>query len=198
MMNHRMRYIQLALEASIPLLGFFLWNWSLYFILLFYFLDMISNEIIMHLKSQKISTYNNTIAVRKSWFKHAAYSLLVLIAGISLIHSAMLFIQPSILFWKEIVGFWKYEEMGIQQGYLFVPLVFLMSYQQYKMEFLIPARFRSLSIQTIWIKHTRALIFIVAFALISLLLALFIALPEIIFVIGIVLLVSVYRLKFGF
>lgn len=198
MMNHRMRYIQLALEASIPLLGFFLWDWSLYFILLFYFLDLASNEIIMHLKSKKIADYIHTSETRKSWLKRAAFSLLMLTTGIALIHAALLFIHPGIVFWKEMLAFWQYEEMGIQQGYLFVPLVFLMSYQQYKMEFLMPARFRKLSMKDIWIKHTRALIFIAGFAGLSLGLTLFITLPEIVFVLGIVAFSSVYRIKFGF
>ena len=51
------KYIQLVGDAIIPILGFFFWDWNLYFILLFYFLDMLTKEVLLHLKSNKINQY---------------------------------------------------------------------------------------------------------------------------------------------
>ena len=52
------KIIQVAADAAIPLMGFFLWDWSLYFILLFYLLDLLASEIIAHLSARKIREYN--------------------------------------------------------------------------------------------------------------------------------------------
>lgn len=191
-----MRYIQLALEASIPLLGFFLWDWSLYFILLFYFIDLFAAELIMHFKSYKIAQFRNTQQSTKEWVARSVFSLVVLVIAGTLIHFAMLFIQDGIVFWDEIVAFWNYEEMGLKQGYVFVPLVLLLSYQQYKMEFLLPARHRSFQMKDVWKKHTKALVVIAGFAGVCLGISLVYVLPEIVFVFGIVALTVVYKLKF--
>lgn len=196
-MTQKMRYIQFGLEASIPLLGFFFWEWSLYFILLFYFLDLIAAEAIMHLKSHRIAKFRNTEQAVREWRVRAVFSGIVLIIGVVIIHGAMLFIQEGIHFWNETVAFWNYEEMGIKQGYLFVPLILLLSYQQYKMEFLMPARYRAYQMKDIWATHTQALIVIAGFAGVCLGLSFFIVLPEIVFVFGIVAFTVAYKLKFG-
>jgi len=196
-MTQKMRYIQLGLEASIPLLGFFFWEWSLYFILLFYFLDLIAAEIIMHMKSRKIAKYRNTVQAVKEWRLRGLFSGVVLLIGVTIIHGAMLFIQYGIQFWNEAIAFWNYEEMGIKQGYLFVPLILLLSYQQYKIEFLLPARYRTYQMKDIWATHTRALIVIAGFAGVCMGLSLLVSLPEIAYVLGIVVLTVAYKLKFG-
>lgn len=191
-----MRYIQLAMEASIPLLGFFLWDWSLYFILLFYFIDLIAAELIMHLKSKKIVQYLQAQQSKKDWVIRSTFSFTVLLLGGALIHFSMLFIQDGIDFSMEIAAFWNYEEMGLKQGYIFVPLVFLLSYQQYKMEFLLPARYRTLQVVDVWKKHTKALIVVAGFSGICLGVSLVYVLPEIVFVFGIVTFTVLYKLKF--
>jgi hypothetical protein len=196
-MTQKMRYIQLGLEASIPLLGFFFWEWSLYFILLFYFLDLIAAEIIMHMKSRKIANFRNTAQATKEWRARALFSGIMLVVGITVIHGAMLFIQDGIQFWNEAVAFWNYKEMGIKQGYLFVPLILILSYQQYKMEFLLPARYRTYQMKDIWVTHTRALIVIAGFAGICTGLSFFVSLPEIVYVFGIVVFTVAYKLKFS-
>ncbi len=194
-MNARMRYIQLGLEASIPLLGFFFWDWSLYFILLFYFIDLFAAEVIMHLKSRKIVDYSSTNEGRKKWVMRGAFSLSLLLLGVFIIHLSMLYIQEGIVFSDEVIAFWNYEDMGIKQGYLFVPLVLLLSYQQYRMEFLMPARYRKLSIVEVWRPHIQALVIIAGFAIFCLGVSFFFVFPEIVFVLGIVVFTVTYKLK---
>ena len=68
-MNQRVKYVQLFTEALIPLLGFFMWDWGLYFILLFYFIDITTDEVFSHLKSKKIVAFK---MIRKNeWIKPA-------------------------------------------------------------------------------------------------------------------------------
>lgn len=153
MTRKKLKYIQLALEASIPLMGYFFWEWNLYFILLFYFLDIFSSEAIMHFKGKQVYNYNKSEAPKAQWIKWGSISLVLMILSVLTIHFAMLQIHPNINFSKEVVSFWEYEELGVQQGYLFVPLVFLMSWQQYKMEFKMQARYRTIKMDDLWKKH---------------------------------------------
>ena len=67
--------------------------------------------------------------------KHNTFAILF-VFGLFVIHTAMFFIAPGIQFCTEVYDFINYEEMGIKQGYILIPLVLLLSYQQYKMTFL--------------------------------------------------------------
>lgn len=188
------KYLQLLSEALIPVLGFFLWDWSLYFILLFYFIDMIANEVVMHLKSKKICEFDS-FEERTRWIKFGMLSLIALVTVIIVIHFAMIFMVEGIEFQKEIKAFWNYEEMGIKQGYVLIPLMFLVSYQQFKMEFLMPAKFRKIKLQPLWAAHIKALLVVLGFAGLCLGLSLLIGIPEVIIVVGIIAFTTLYKIK---
>lgn len=191
------KYFQIFADAIIPLLGLLVWNWSLYFILLFYFLDLISAEIILHLKSKKTVAFQGTPGLNKTWFKWGVTSFSFLILSIVMIHFAVYFITPGIDFKIEALAFWNYEEMGIKQGYILLPLVFFVSYQQYKMTFLMAGRFRNAQLVFIWKKHIVPLLLIIAFAGICLGVSWFIHLHEAVYVIGIIALSSLYKLRYN-
>ena len=53
-MRVNQKYVQSFGDALIPILGYFFWNWNLYFIVLFYLLDLIASEVFMYFKSKKI------------------------------------------------------------------------------------------------------------------------------------------------
>ncbi|MBL1278987.1 MAG: hypothetical protein COA33_001850 [Fluviicola sp.] len=196
-MSTKQRFIQVILEGFIPLLGFFFWNWSLYFILLFYFIDMIANEGIMHLKSKKTQSFQQKAKNKQNWIKKGVISSVLLIFSIVLIHFSMFFIVPEIKFYQEFLAFLNYEEMGIKQGYILIPLVVLLSYQQYKMTFLMRAKFRTTEMTQLWKTHIQAIIAIIAFGGLCLGIAQLILLPELVYVLGIILFSSLYRLRFG-
>ena len=191
------KYVQLVGDAVIPLLGFFLWDWSLYFILLFYFLDLLSTEIIIHLKSKKTVDFQGNIKLKSEWIKWGITSFVSLGFAIVMIHFAIYFIVPGIDFSQEAVNFWSYEEMGIQQGYILLPLVFLVSFQQYKMMFLMTGRFRNNQLILMWKKHVLPLLLIIAFAGICLGISWFYALPEVYYVLGIIAFSTVYKLRYS-
>ncbi|MDC0099619.1 hypothetical protein OAI90_04985 [Crocinitomicaceae bacterium] len=190
------KHFLLFSEALIPVLGFFFWNWGLYFILLFYFIDVLAQEVIMHLKSKKITKTHN-IKDNKEWFFSGALSLFTVFAMITLIHVAMYSIEPSIDFIKQIKLFWTYEEMGMQQGYLLIPLVVFAAYSQYRMDFLMMRKDRVAELNIEWKKHLRALLVIIGFTGIVIGLSQFIVLVEIVYVLGIVGLIAAYNLLVG-
>jgi hypothetical protein len=193
-MNKKAKYIQLATEALIPLLGFFLWDWSLYFIILFYFIDMTTDEVITHAKANKIVKYSGRNEKERSWLWFGVLSTTTLILAVGVIHLALYFISDGIVFKQEAIAFWEYEELGLKQGYLLVPLVFFVGYQQYKMEFLMLAKYRNLSLSDLWRRHIQALCVVVAFAGFCIGLAQFIVLPDIVYVLGIVFCTVFYKL----
>jgi hypothetical protein len=191
------KYIQIVGDAVIPLLGLFLWDWSLYFILLFYFLDILVNELIVHLKSRRIVQFYEQKASTKRWILYGFLSAAVLTIAFLMIHFSMRFITPEINFSDELVAFWNYEEMGIKQGYVLLPLVLLVGVQQYRMTFLMVGKYRNLSLSNLWKDHIQALIFTLAFTGIVIGISYFFQLSEMIYVLGIVAVSTVYKLRFS-
>ena len=194
------KYIQVLGDGIIPLLGFFFWDWNLYFILLFYFIDMFTKEVLLHLKAKKIvahqiETESPTVQnEKKVWMKWGIISLILLIFSIFLIQISMPFIQDQFNAKNEIIRFWSYKEMGIEQGYIFVPLIIFMGYTQFKMEFLVPAVFTRMNNSQLWQPHLKAMLILVAFTALTFGLVHFIKIPEVIFVISIVLISSLYQI----
>lgn len=194
------KYIQVLGDGIIPLIGFFFWDWNLYFIILFYFIDMFTKEVLLHLKAKKIVEHQleiGEIAVeqeKKNWLKFGIISIILLISSIFLIQHSMPFIQIQFNAKNEIIRFWSYKEMGIEQGYIFVPLIVFMGYTQFKMEFLAPAVFTRINNLQLWRPHLKAMLIIVAFTSFTFGLVHFIKLPEAIFVILIVFISSLYQI----
>lgn len=191
-MNPKFRYFQVLTEALIPLLGFYFWEWGLYFILLFYFIDLLADLIVTFLKTKKINHYN--IQKGSAWRKWGALATLLFLVSIVSIHIAVWSVQPNIDFWNETKAFWMYKEMGIEQGYILVPLVFLMAFQQYKMEFVRMRIFEKQDVNRLWVSKLKAYFVMVGFAGLVVGLSQFIILPEWAYVIGIVSFVSLYSL----
>jgi len=187
------KYVLLISEALIPILGFFFWEWGLYFILLFYFIDIAAQEVIMHLKSKKIIETQN-INNKKNWIQSGVLSLFAVTTMIGLIHFVMLSIDPSIDFIEQIKVFWTYEELGVQQGYLLVPLVAFTAYSQYKMEFLMQRKDNNAQLNVEWKRHIRAILFIIGFSGIALGLTQLVVFAEVVYVLAIVGGITLYSL----
>lgn len=185
-MRLNVKYVMLFSDALIPLLGFFVWDWSLYFILLFYILDLLAREAITHIKTRKIYQVQG-LQKRSKWVRNGLVSALLLIIVFVFIHVAVYFIHPGISFTKEVQLFWEYKELGIQQGYLLVPLVIYAAYAQYKMQFLMTGKARKVLVDTVWKQHIQALTLILLGSVLSILLAFILPVPEVVFVFGIIL-----------
>lgn len=189
------KYLLLFSDAFIPILGFFVWDWSLYFIVLFYFLDLLAREVITHLKTKKIYEVQG-LSNKSKWVRSGALSALLLVLVFAAAHMGVYFACPQIDFLQEIQLFWEYEELGIQQGYLLIPLVAYGAFVQYKMQFLIPNKARTVLADSLWRQHHLALILIIAGALLSLMLSLIVPLPEVVYLLAIVIGAAAFTLLY--
>jgi len=115
-------------DVALPLFGYFFWNWDFYFILLFFMLDQISRVIFLpqRLKLTEISKKDkNKIFLRQ---------LVLLLIELLVIHSAVFLHQNKINFGKEFVSFLSYEDMGIAQGIILVPIIIASEWMRIKNE----------------------------------------------------------------
>jgi hypothetical protein len=187
------KYIQLIGDAVIPLLGFFLWNWSLYFILLFYIIDILLGEVVINLKTKK-TLQERTTEDKSIWYKQGILSTVLFVVNCILIHLAVQELHPTIDFQQEALAFWSYKDMGIEQGYILLPLLIIVAYQKYKMEFLMPGLFRTINLQAIWKEHKKANIIQLAFIGLAFGVFSFISPPEWLVILLIVAISSGYKL----
>jgi hypothetical protein len=141
------------------------------------------------LKSRKI----NEVSPAKNNL-YPLIALGVFLIAVFVIHVAVMFVHPDIDFTNEVVAFWTYEELGIQQGYVLLPLVWLVSYQQYKMEFLRLKLYTQLTVESIWRSKAIAFFLMAVSAGLTIGLSLIITFEDWIYVITIVAVSSVYQL----
>jgi hypothetical protein len=187
----RQEYIQLIGDAIIPLAGAFFFDWSLYFILVFYCLDLLANEVILHLKSKKTVEFRG---INKSeWSTGGLKSGGLLLVALALIHVAIFFIEPGIDFKQQLYDFIMYEELGIPQGFVLVPLIAFSAFQLYRMKFLMPARFRTITMDQIWRPHLTSLLIIIGFTGLAIGISQFIVFADIAYVLAIVIISSAYQ-----
>jgi hypothetical protein len=126
--NRVERISSLIGEVAFPLLGYFFWNWNLYFILLFFLLDQISRTIFL---PQRLKLIENTKAEK---YKTFFLQFLLLILEIMVIHVAVYIHQNEINFTSEFLNFITYKEMGIAQGILLIPLILISEWIRIKNE----------------------------------------------------------------
>lgn len=183
-----MRIIQALGEAVIPILGFFYFEWSLYFILLFYFIDLLATEVFLLLKVKRILKFKSIKKVppRLKLFAFLNFSLIIgIITGV---HVIMTYLYPGISFKKEFVNFLMYEEAGIPipQGFILLPLVVFGNYQQYKTMFLMPKLFQFQNWKELFYSRQRALIISIVGIILGTLLSVYTPLPILVYLLAIV------------
>lgn len=159
-MLKKQKEIQAISETLLPLLGFFFFDWGLYFILLYYFIELLANELFVQLKIGKIKSFNPKAITIK---KQIGYSLLHLVLIVLIILGASYAskqITPSLNFQQEIISFLAYEEAGIPipQGFIILPLVLLGNFQLYKMNFLMRGLYRIIPPIQLYQSRRRALV----------------------------------------
>ena len=191
------KIIQIVGDGILPLLGFFYWNWSLYFILLFYFLDLIIKEVLLHFKTNKVKIvqHHNESSFNKKWFLKGGLSFFILVLSTVLIHITIHIIHPEFSASKEIIAFLTYTELGIPQGIILVPLIVFMGYVQFKNEFIKPKRYLTLKFEFLWKQHFTSNLMILAGAGLGLGISYFIVIPEWFYVISIVMVSGVYQVR---
>jgi hypothetical protein len=190
-MRVNLKYFQLITDAIIPLLGYFFWHWNLYFIVLFYLLDYLAYEVFSHVKAKKVTSLKKE--QNNKWLKLGMISAVLIVVNVVFVHITMKALVPTIDFTKEMLAFWKYKDMGIEQGYFLLPLIVIAGYQRYKMEFLMTGLFQKITIHQIFTKHIQAQLIAFGFIALTFGLSFLIVFPEIIYVLGIVFFTGVYQ-----
>jgi hypothetical protein len=149
MTQRRALIIQTILEAAIPLLGYFYWNWDTSFILMFFFLDWLLYLSIVGVKANKRFQYSTDLQEKKQAFQDIISGLLLLIATSTLVY----FLLPKLenaFSWKErIWAFLTYKDMGVQQGLILIPLIVLNGVLVYKQQFIAPRLYERLTMKQI-------------------------------------------------
>jgi hypothetical protein len=161
---------------------------------------MLTKEVLLHLKSNKICQYRKQINYdlflkeKRQRLKFGIISSILLLFCMFLVQLAMPFIQSDFYAKEQIISFWSYKDMGIEQGYILVPLVIFMGYSQYKMEFLAPSIFTKLNIQNLWLPHLKSMLVLMSFSALSFAIVRLKSFPEWVFVVSIVVVSSIYQL----
>lgn len=192
-MQNKAIYIQLVGDALIPLLGFFLWDWSLYFILLFYLLDLAASEVVILFKTKRALGTDQGIKR-----PYRLYSWILFLFNLITFHVGIFMMHPDVDFGKEVTAFIMYQEMGIPQGLILIPLVGFIAYQQYQMEFIRTGLFTRAIASKMWARHLVDRLNILIFSLVLVLLLIFIPITEKAILITIVVLSSGYQLLLSF
>ncbi len=186
--------IRILGDALIPVLGFVFWNWGIFFILIYYFLDLLISEVLMHFKSKKVLSHSSENPVL--WWKLGILSFSILLLAMSLVILTMYFYLPGFNLQSEIIDFMTYEDMGIQQGYILIPLLIFVAWQQYRMDFLMRAQYRNMNLENLWKPHLRGQLAFFAFSALGLAILKQFHFPEWLLLALIVFITTAYGLKF--
>lgn len=127
-MNRLERISILLGDVALPLIGYVFWKWNFYFILLFFILDQASRVIFLpwRLKLTSLTSKEKNQLI----FRH----ILLFLIEVLLVHSVIFLQNKEINFLYEIQAFLTYEDMGIQQGFLLIPLILASEWMRIKNE----------------------------------------------------------------
>ena len=133
---------------------------------------------------------------REAGERFAFFSFFLLCVLCLMLHIFTGLALPGIDFKKEALAFWFYEDMGIPQGYVFVPLIVFVAIQRYRMEFLMRGKFRTTTLSAFWTQHFRVYFILIGGVGMLLGIAQLIVLPELAYVLTAVGATTTYTLYF--
>lgn len=136
---------QTVLEAALPLAGYFYWHWDTSFILLFYLLDWILFLAINTVKAKKRFAFSQLASEKKQAIRTLLLGTAFLIITCFVVLLTMQLLQPTFDFSERVIAFLRYNDMGIEQGYVLLPLLLLNGISVYKQQFIRPELFKYLT-----------------------------------------------------
>jgi len=154
------KFTQLFAEAILPILGFYYWDWSWYFILLFYILDVFAKELILNLQANRIYNTQGGDETLLTWKKSTVKSVLLGLSVLTLLHLLQYIRLPDFSVSNEIVNFFYHKEMGLPQGIILIPLIFVNVWMQYKMNFLKLNLHLKMKMSQMWSEHIHYRLFV--------------------------------------
>ena len=125
--------IQLIGELAIPLLGYFLWDWSLLFILLFY---LIENLFFSFFRIETVREIKKLVLKKDqpSDLKLQFKSLYLWVIECVLVHLFILVIYQNLSVTNEWIHFFMYQDLGVPQGIILLPLLYFASRMKMKQD----------------------------------------------------------------
>lgn len=185
---------QTLIEGLLPVLGYFYWSWDASFILLFYLIDWILFWVLSLLKARKRIQYSENVPEKQLAVKHLSIAFLCILSTSFAVFHVLPNIHSNFSWWERIWAFLSYSDMGIQQGFVLIPLLILNGYLIYKQQFLTPQLFRKYPVNYFTRESVKqGLLLSVVFGLV-LLCSYFISFPDEILLFGTVSGVIIYRL----
>lgn len=169
---------QTILEAALPLAGYFYWHWDTSFILLFYLLDWILFLAINSVKAKKRFAFSQLAIEKKQAIRTLLLGTAFLIVTCFVVLLTMQLLQPTFNFSERIVAFLRYNDMGIEQGYILLPLLLLNGISVYKQQFIRPELYKYLTMGQLINESSKQGLLLLACAGLFLGAALFVQLPE--------------------
>lgn len=185
---NRLRLINAISEVIIPLLGIFFFEWGIYFILLFYFIDLVATEVFLYIKVNKIIQFQKINFPFQTRYGRLLMNTFLMLCVILIAHIAVFYIVPEIDFFAQIHAFIHYEEAGIPipQGYILLPFVILGNFQQYKTMFIKTGQYQRSSWKTLIFSRRNALYVSLIGGGLAIVITQFITIPEFVYVLIVV------------
>lgn len=185
---------QTLIEGLIPVLGYFYWNWDASFILLFFLIDWSLFWVLSLFKARKRIQFSGNNSEKELAVKQLGISLLCILSTSLAVFYLLPNLHPNFSWYERIWAFLSYSDMGIQQGFILIPLMVLSGYLTYKQQFLLPQLYRKYPVHYFTREGIKqGIILSLVFGLV-LLVSYFVGFPDEVLLFGTVLGVITYRL----
>jgi hypothetical protein len=115
-------------DIAFPLIGFFFWNWGFYFIALYFIIDQLAKQafLIVRLKNISLQFTEKAILLSKSMTLFFFEVLIIILIN----YQMTVEFNPI----NGIIKFLSYEDMGIQQGVVLIPLLIFAEWMKTRTE----------------------------------------------------------------
>lgn len=194
MMPKKVRITQTLLEALLPVLGYFFWNWDTSFVLLWFALDWLTGYVITILKAKRRYQYsrqeNEAKLAKKRLILGFASILTTFILGWLILPA----LTPNFSWIERIRAFLSYADMGIPQGIILIPLIVLNGYMLYNNQFVRIKLYERFGMDPITKTLYWESLLTPAIGIIAFITSLFITYPPEILLFGSIIGVSIFRL----
>ena len=110
------------------ILAYHFLDWSIYFLFFYYLFDIFFFDFFQWRKNQKINKILNNINPPSRLFNLFKALFFSCIIELSILIFLLKASYAGLSFYDELLSFWTYTELGVQQGYVLLPILFLGSY----------------------------------------------------------------------
>ena len=114
-------------DVALPLAGFLFWDWGFYFISLFFLFDLIFRTLFLRRRLNLLNELKNR---NRILFRGFLYSFIEVL----LIHCIVVSVFVHLKIGDSFLAFLTYEELGIPQGAVLLPLLLLNEFMKIRNE----------------------------------------------------------------